>query len=107
MVPPPPQPSVVGLAVGQDSPAHFLELRGVLVVAGDRPAEPGKVARDCNRDDRAAHVALAVKPAPEVIQPLLGFPGDRDHRLLLAVLAARQNRAEPRRAAILSRCLDR
>ena len=37
-----------------------------------RPAEPGELARDSDRDDRAALAALAVQALPGAIQALLG-----------------------------------
>ena len=72
----------------------------------DRPAEPGELAGDGDRDDRAALAALGVEPAPDAVQPLLGLPGDRDHRLLLAVLAALERGAEPGWAAVVPGRLD-
>ncbi|MGO9904404.1 MAG: hypothetical protein ACLP4R_13260 [Solirubrobacteraceae bacterium] len=68
-------------------------------MSDDRPAEGGELAGDRDRDDRAALAAFAVELAPDVVQALLGLPGDRDHRLLLPVLAALQGAAEPGRAA--------
>ena len=71
-----------------------------LVVADDRPAESGELAGDRDRDDRATLPAPLIELPPDVVQALLGFPGDRDHRLLLPVLAALQDRAEPQWAAL-------
>ena len=67
----------------------------------DRPAEPGEVPGDGDRDDRAALAAFEIKPTPEVVQTLLGLPGDRDHQRIVAVLAALERGAEPRRATVV------
>ena len=77
-----------------------------MVVGGSRPAEGGELAGDRDRDDGAALAAPLIELPPDVMQALLGFPGDRDHRLLLTVLAALQHRADagnakpPRPAAV-------
>src|SRR6266540_6925900 len=64
---------------------------------GDRPAEAGEVAGDGDRDDRFAFAALAVEAAPEVVEALLGLPGDREHLRGLAFVAALERRASARR----------
>ena len=71
------------------------------VVSGDRPAEPGELACDRDGDDCAALAAFDVEPPPHMVQSLLGFPGDRDHGLFLAVLAALERCAEPGWAAVM------
>jgi len=59
---------------------------GLLVGVDDRPAEAGEVPRD--RDERAPLAALVVEPAPDLVQALLGLPGDRDRDLGLSFLAS-------------------
>ena len=54
----------------------------------ERPAEPGELARDRDRDDRAALAALLGEAAPDAVQALLGLPADRDDVGGLSVLAA-------------------
>ena|SRR5438477_13160311 len=54
----------------------------------DCPAERDEVPSDGGRDDWLAFAALGVQAAPEVVQPLLGLPGDRDHAGWLVFLAA-------------------
>ena len=76
------------------------------MVVDDCPAEPGEVAGDRDRDDRAAYVALGVQSAPEVMQALLGFPGDRDHDRALVLLAALERGSEAGRTAVMPRRLD-
>ncbi len=70
----------------------LLDRRGVRgrgsVHAGERPAEPGELAGDDDRDDRAALRALISEAVPYLVQPALGLPGDRDHGGGLAFLAA-------------------
>jgi len=46
------------------------------------------VSGDGDRDNRAAFATLEVEPAPEVVQPLLGLPGDRDEERILTLLSA-------------------
>jgi hypothetical protein len=60
------------------------------VGAGECPAEPGELAGDGDRDERTALAALCVQSAPDVVQMLLGLPGDRQDVGGLAVLAALQ-----------------
>ena len=55
----------------------------------DRPAEPGELARGGDGDDRAALAAL-LHPRPDVVQPALGLPGQRDDLGLAVGLAARE-----------------
>jgi hypothetical protein len=71
VVPPPPQPTWCTARSSRLS---------------DRQAEAGELARDGDRDDRAALAALAFQSAPDTVQALLGLPGDRDYRGRLAVL---------------------
>ena len=102
-VPPPPQPSVVGGVV------HWLvSVCCVRVGVGghDRPAEAGQVAGDCRGDDRFAFAALVVEAAPEVMQPLLRSPCDRDHGGGLVLLAVLERWPEPRWAAVVPGGLD-
>ena len=66
-------------------PARWL---GVFVVGDDRPTEPGELAGDRDRDDRAPLAALAIKPPSDPVKTLLSLPGDRGHRLLLALVSA-------------------
>src|ERR1700760_4907466 len=98
-VPPPPQPSVVG------GMAHrrWLSGGGVLVAVGvdDRPAEADEVSGDGGRDKRFALAALGVEAPPELVQPLLCFPGDRDHGDGLVLLAVLERRADSWRPAVV------
>ena len=73
---------------------------------GDRPAEAGEVTGDGDRDDRLALAALLVEPAPEVVQALLGLPGDRDDEWILTLVPALKGGADPRRAALVPSGLD-
>ena len=75
-------------------------------MSDDRPAEGGELAGDRDGHDRAALAAFAVELAPDVVQALLRLPGDRDHRLLLPVLAALQGAAEPGLAAVVPSRFD-
>ena len=72
----------------------------------DRPAEPGEVAGDGGGDERFALAALGVEPPPDVVEALLGFPGDRDHGGGLVLLAVLERRADSRRAAVVPGGLD-
>jgi hypothetical protein len=65
------------------------------------PAEAGEVACDGDRDERAALAALGVEAPPDLVESLLGFPGDRDRELGLTVLAALERCALARRAAVV------
>jgi hypothetical protein len=56
-----------------------IEPLGGLVGAGECPAEPGELAGDGDRDDRAALAALIGEASPQLVQAALGLPGDRDH----------------------------
>jgi hypothetical protein len=64
------------------------------------------LAGDRDRDYGAPLAALLVQPPPDAVQALLRLPSDRDHRLLLAVLAALQRGAEPGRSAVVPGRLD-
>ena len=68
------------------------------VGGGDRPAEPCELARGGDGDDRASLVAL-LHPVPDVMQPPLRLPGERDDLGLTVALAAREAARDPRRAA--------
>ena len=70
------------------------------VGVGDGPAEAGELARDGDRDDRAALAALAVEALPAAVQALLGLPGDREHVGALAGLAALERLALGRGSAL-------
>src|SRR6266568_7931517 len=78
----------------------------VRVGVGDRPAEAGEVAGDGDRDEGFAFAALAVEAAPEVVEALLGLPGDREHLRGLALLAALERGALAGWAAVVPGCLD-
>ena len=63
---------------------------GVGSVGGrDRPAEAGELARGGDGDDRAALVA-SLHALPDVIEPPLRLPGERDDLGLAVALAARE-----------------
>jgi hypothetical protein len=64
------------------------------------------VPGDGDRDQGAALAALVVEAPPEVVQSWLGFPGDRDRRLELSVLAAGEGGAVPGWAALVPCGLD-
>ena len=74
------------------------------VVVGDRPAEAGEVAGD--GDECLAFAALAVEALPDVVEALLGFPGDRDRFGGLVLLAALGAGALAGRAAVVPGRLD-
>ena len=59
------------------SSTDVVHRRGSSLGAGERPAEPGELAGDRDRNDRAALGTLAVRAPPDVVQALLGLPGDR------------------------------
>jgi hypothetical protein len=64
------------------------------------------VAGDRYRDDRLALAAFAVESAPEPVQALLRFPGDRDRLGGLVLLAALERRAGAGWAAVVPGGLD-
>ena len=66
----------------------------------DRPAESGELACGGDRDDRPAFPAR-FHPGPQVVQPSLGFPGERDDRGVRAGLAAAQRLADPGWLAVM------
>jgi hypothetical protein len=63
-------------------------VQALSVGVGGGPAEAGELARDRDRDDRAALAALAVESAPCAVQALLCLPADRDDVRGLPGLAA-------------------
>ena len=70
------------------------------------PAEAGELARDGDRDDRAAFAALNVESLPDAVQPALGLPGDLDDESGLSVPAAAQRLALGGCAALMPCCFD-
>lgn len=68
-------------------------------MGGDRPDEPDQLAGGGGGDDRSALAALLLEPTPDVVQALLGFPGDRDYRCFLVLLAALEHGPDPGWAA--------
>ena len=118
-------PSVAVLLAAHSSTAGALALRGqagsaassaeqwwrvvrssVRVGRGDRPAEAGELTRDGDRDDRLAFAAFAVEAAPELVETLLGLPGDREDERRLVLLAALKRCAVARGASVVPGCLD-
>src|SRR4051794_37352382 len=90
-------------------PGHRRLLDHVLSLASgprERPDEAGELARDGDRDERAALAALLGEPAPGAPEALLRLPGDRDHVLGLAGLAPCDLAARARAAAIVPGRLD-
>src|SRR4051812_48439501 len=71
----------------------------------DRPAEPGELARGGDRDDGAALVAL-LHPLPDVMQPPLRLPRQRQHLRFAVELAAREAARDPRRPPVVPGGLD-
>lgn len=67
----------------------------------DRPAEFGEVAGDGDRDECFAFAALGVQAPPDVVQPLLCFPGGRDDGGGLVLLAVLKRRADFWRPAVV------
>ena len=70
------------------------------------PAEAGELARDGDRDDRAALATLAVQSAPCAVQALLCLPADRDDVRGLPGLAALERLALRGGAAVVPRGFD-
>ena len=80
-------------------------VRRRLVGGRDRPAEAGELAGGGDRDDRAALAAL-LHPLPDVVQPPLRLPGQRDDLGLAVGLAAREAARDPGRPAVVPGRLD-
>lgn len=70
------------------------------------PAEAGELARDGDRDDRAALATLAVLSAPGAVQALLRVPADRDDVRGLSGLAALECLALGRGSSVVPRGFD-
>ena len=64
------------------------------------------MAGDGDGDDRLALAALGVEAAPEVVEALLGLPGDREHLGGLTFVAALEPGAFAGWAAVVPGCLD-
>src|SRR3954469_7151001 len=88
---PPPRPTCAGLEVS--------------VGGGDRPAEPGELARGGDSDDRAPLVTL-FHPRPDVVQAPLGLPGKRDDLGFAVGLAAGETARDPGRSTVMPGRLD-
>ena len=74
----------------------------LLVIAQQKPVR----WRDGDRDERLSFAALGVEAVPDVVEALLGFPGDRDRLGRLVLLAALERGAFAGRAAVVPGRLD-